>query len=1154
MDYSLLIDVRSQGISKVEADLQGLTVGMERTSQASDRLESSFRRVGNNERRLTSSNINRFSGSVRQANAEVSSLSRSMNTLSGLILSGVFIGMAKSCISAAQEVAGLKAQLRAIGEDADTAYNSLRDFSNTLAGLSTEGVVSAYSAFRRMNFTTSEAKDNIEALSKGLAQFGTSAGLDNVMRQLEQLSGKATGFTQDINAISNYLPNVRQVIQEAFNVSSIEDLYSQGITGRDLVNAITSHYSTLEAPVDDINMTMNRLNSSIKEIKANIGIAFEPMVAQLAKIVQIGAKISSNDWFAGAISSAAKFFGIVGGVALITKAFQGFNTVLQQTRATLQSLSAQSNANNLGIIANRLALGGPLLQTPVPQGALARQYRTSAEYVRANPSNLGSIREEYVIYRDIRNCVNQINEAEAQLNTLVGERNNLLVRAENNMNRRLYASRLLTSIDNELNSLSRAESENQYRIHNLQQRRLHVEEALNAVETERVSLLAQEESLSARIDAYRSVVASGGDFRSAQSTQFRNLGSSILNSPYFMMAGMMAGGYLSSLGANNTGTAVGTVATVAGDTLSYAAMGAMFGPLGAAIGGATGVISGAIKAINANTKAIYDARNSEIRNSSITRAGELRRAGRESEARTVEENARFQEDVNNIMAQNEQVGVKDYLRSGISAAISSLIPGGGVLEGLLGNFDISNITAGLIAPSASDYMKRQGLDPKSQADVIAYYDNLMEKEKQMQALQASDPNYRDKALEKEIKASGQMFTNYKATRTEHAEFYRNLEHQNEAEQRALSLEERQLDYQIRINDALASDDEFGAKRLEAEKDLQAVLENEESSEKEKYIAQQKYLLTLRKINEAEREHTEELQRQAEEDAKRAAEEAKRQKHEMEQSQYAYESNVQLVQGNRYLSELIDSQRRYNDAIYNAKNAYDMMNASIEKSINDNKAQLGLMQRQNKLLSTMDKYYGRSDLAEKRDLRTKRDSVLYDITADQNEKDNAIWEEKLSLLDRSINKIKQYYSFMSNLMQKQKEENKQVIDGAIANAKAYRDAVLGMFAEGKQAFMSSGYFDTSRPEYSDEELLEGAQKYKADKKYKEDLEARTDKLLFGGSTTYMDNVLKGLEYMNQQIDLTNATGLELLKILGSMAPYIQGSSRLFQEAYNDQMAF
>lgn len=1129
MDYSLLIDVRSQGISKVEADLQGLTVGMERTSQASDRLESSFRRVGNNERRLTSSNVNRFSSAVGDANNEVNSLNRSLNTLSSLVVGGVFLGFARSCISAAQDTAQLKAQIRALGEDAETTYGNLRDFSLTLAGLNTEGVVKAYSAFRRMGYASEEAKNNIEALDKGLASFGSSAGISNVMVQLEQLSNKTSGFTQDLRAISNYLYDVIPVVLNQFGASTIEQLQQMGVTGRQITDAITSHYGQLDAPANDINMAMNRLNSSIQEIKSNVGLAFEPLITQLSKILQFGAKISQNDFFGSAIASATKFFAITGGVALLVKSVQALNTHLQQTRTLFSSIF--SRASGCDLLISRLRQADRSVN--VNSGDLSRQFASQtvvATNTARRTGQVGNLIEELTIQRQINNYVNEMAQAENRASEVLRTRLNLTNLQIAELERELVLTEQLGTVESEIAQLEARQNlsgseqiATTNRLTVLRRQQLAIEREISGFSAERLRLDELDAQAVAQIRNNMQMAAAANRLRVAGQAQRQNVmtaGRNFANQavPYVSMAIMMAGDYFankaresadklkaafSSLNVSDMAKAqreskrgAGTdywQSRVGQGAEQGAGLGAMVGMGGGILWTIIGALAGAvIGGIMGGETSRRDANSMNALGAASQRIDE-RYSSLDRRVRTLREQG------NNEEAERIQAHI-DYEKSRAlyDAYASQENKDPEVLKQLYDNI--------VEAKSRMIQLDNQSLRNAREL--------TQETEKQLRAIQNKSNKLSSDIASLQYQISGDDYTSGL------------IDINSEYEEALASARELRIESQ----NILANEQATAEERAKATANLDIATKEEEKA----------YLIAVKKTQELQKQNAE-LQNQ-------------KLLNKIKEQGELNSSNA-LISGDKYASDM-------------AKNEADLMgvlndmNASNEKKanalnqfrINSNRADLDRQSRLNNYQSKLLQFNGDSLGAKLNDINSKYNRTMNDITVDNVDKLTAGIERNIDTLNVYIDKIKtvfsNYFSNLSESINKQKD----AISGAIQNAKEYRDTILGAFSQGQQYLRSSAYFDTSRPEYSDEELKYGWDKYWDDKNYNDKLNERVDKLVNGGQVTRYDELQKSFNDISKKIEQNDLTAQEILKELQTLSPSIKGSSKLFQDAWNSQMAF
>jgi len=1166
----MVIKVVGSGFEAVNKKIDSLSVGIAKVTAKTNDLEHSFRKLGVNINGVDASGIGRVGTTTQHLDRTIEDTNRDLNTLNrnlgnvntrgiesaneqaqhlnsslgdisklaiGGLLTGALTGFIRSTVDAQARVQSLKAQIRSIGDDVETTYSQIRDMSNENVGLNTDGAVRAYSAFRRIGQGAEESKESVISLGKGIASFGgDSNALSGVMMQIEQLANKTNGFTQDLNAISNYLPNVKSVIMETFNVSDLEELGSKGITGKDIVGAITSHYGELDVPFDGLNASLNRLNASIEEIKANAGAVFEPLVSSLSKLLQVASKFSQNDLFASAITSITTLVGFVGGIYLLNKAFQTLRNTGNEVIGMLQQLGNISRTNSLSQITQHLQQIGEVRRTDNHlMGDDARALRETVEYRRDNPTQQGGLSQELRILREIReerNAILQLQREDAELSERIArnEREMATYQSQRTVlrNRKDEISNQINNLTNERDNTTDLSKRTQLqrRINELKDQEYYITQQIRQANRGIRDTELEREHLNAT-RRFQTTPQAVRDVNSAYTTQAAIVQSKVMDgfktaSPYITMAIMTGANYLARVFGQEAekvkqaflSSNVNEMAKVSreadsragwkemkGQMASYgnvgggigAGIGAVAGSLLPGIGTAIGgVLGGAIGYLGGALTGMIASWTSSDRTTEFGRIAE----------RVETNNRPYDEQIKQMTRQGKDTTLQEAWLDAKKAA----------------EMYRAYVTSDAYDPNDKESVKRQEELAKVKEETATRYLNLQSKEiennkqislelqKQVHEIQKKSNDLNSDIISLRFELNGDDFNaQLEKIKREYEKVNEEVAFQNSLQSQILQDENATNEQRELAGRTIA------ANNLELEKALLTYQKQTAELEKQQYIQKEK-------INGQ------------------------------------ITANEHLFNGNKYAADMARIQANLNVKLAQAKTLEERILAVQEAKIEKNKADLGLMDRINTLKQNQLRFEGRGNDSDKLGILNNMWKVTGDITADKLEKENAIMIARNNLLDQSINKIKQYYSHYTQGLNEVINKQKEAINGAIEHAKSYRDAILGMFSEGQQSLFASHYFNTDRAYYSDEELKQGYMEYQADKNYKEDLEKRTDKLLFGGSTESMETLVKRMEDTNKYAELNNITGMELLKLLQQWSPYIQGSGKLFEEAYNTQMSF
>ena len=117
--------------------------------------------------------------------------------------------------------------MRAVTGSASLAAEELKKLEKTaeLPGLGFEQAVQGSINLQAASFSADEARQTLEGFGNALATVGGGkADLDGVVRALTQIAAKGKVTAQEINQLAERLPQIREIMKEAFGTSNTEEL------------------------------------------------------------------------------------------------------------------------------------------------------------------------------------------------------------------------------------------------------------------------------------------------------------------------------------------------------------------------------------------------------------------------------------------------------------------------------------------------------------------------------------------------------------------------------------------------------------------------------------------------------------------------------------------------------------------------------------------------------------------------------------------------------------------------------------------------------------------------------------------------------------------------------------------------------------------
>jgi tape measure domain-containing protein len=140
-------------------------------------------------------------------------------------------------------------------------------------GLGLEQASSAYASLRALKESGPEAVAIIEAVAKANASMGGGAEeFGRAMNQIQQMLGKGKLMAEDINTISESIPNFRALIMDAFGTTDTKALNAKYSVDQ-LLKGIEEAAAKLPPPGETIKNNMDNIGDAWTRLKASIGDA-----------------------------------------------------------------------------------------------------------------------------------------------------------------------------------------------------------------------------------------------------------------------------------------------------------------------------------------------------------------------------------------------------------------------------------------------------------------------------------------------------------------------------------------------------------------------------------------------------------------------------------------------------------------------------------------------------------------------------------------------------------------------------------------------------------------------------------------------------------------------------------------------------------------
>ena len=290
----------------IGVDISGLTSGI---SQATSQLNSF---VSSANSRLES-----FGNNISSVGQKISiGLSVPLGLLSKQVLeNGGGLESLKMGLKSIEE------QQYGVGKSAEYAtarYNEYVQLAK-LPGIGLKEAIGMSIGLRSVGFSADDAKREILAFGNALALVGKGKNeLNGVALQLQQLSGKTSGFGADLRVIKEYAPQVGGALMQAFGTIDTEAIAKTGVTGKQVIEKITTELEKLPKAGAGIKNAMENVSDSIFNATGRIGESLSKTLGITSIFDKIGNTVTGlATTFEGLSPTTQKFIGITAGLLVI---------------------------------------------------------------------------------------------------------------------------------------------------------------------------------------------------------------------------------------------------------------------------------------------------------------------------------------------------------------------------------------------------------------------------------------------------------------------------------------------------------------------------------------------------------------------------------------------------------------------------------------------------------------------------------------------------------------------------------------------------------------------------------------------------------------------------------------------------------------------
>lgn len=314
-------------------------------------------------------------GAVRVSLGGVAEIARRLAQIGAAAGAGV-VGLAWYASRQSAETERLRASLIAVAgsaAEAEAQFQRLRQVAK-LPGLGLNEAIEMSVSLQSAGMSAQTAERAIRAFGNALASVGRGReALDTVNLALTKMMSTGRVTQQDINQISNALPQFRQLMQQAFGTASLDSL--RGMDPGEFILGIVSAAERLPAVAETASNAWSNLRDSIAQAASQVGDGINriltPAVSQFGAIVE---RLLESGWFARLGEEIAAMFdvervreGVVNIAAfLMTLSEQGVETMRRIGSGIVQQADAIRDA----MIKVAAVMAGVFLAGPIIRGVV----------------------------------------------------------------------------------------------------------------------------------------------------------------------------------------------------------------------------------------------------------------------------------------------------------------------------------------------------------------------------------------------------------------------------------------------------------------------------------------------------------------------------------------------------------------------------------------------------------------------------------------------------------------------------------------------------------------------------------------------------------------------------------------------------------------
>lgn len=271
-------------------------------------------------------------------------VSSAFSSLASIIAAVGLTKFSADIISAATKMDSMNKSLLSIEKSQNKVNERMAQFKEIAKdpGLGLKQMTDGYIRLVNASVKADTSIKLMRELGNAIALVGGGAEqLDRVTYQFAQMSSKGKVMAEDLMVISDSLPQIRKLMQEAFGTADTEKLQKMGVNAETFISKITEQMGHLERAQTGAKNAQDNFNDAMFQFKASLGEAVLPaMTSVITKLTEMAEKFTAlPDGIQKVIGT-----GVIGGTGLlgITVALKSIIEIVPKVIEGLKAISTSS--------------------------------------------------------------------------------------------------------------------------------------------------------------------------------------------------------------------------------------------------------------------------------------------------------------------------------------------------------------------------------------------------------------------------------------------------------------------------------------------------------------------------------------------------------------------------------------------------------------------------------------------------------------------------------------------------------------------------------------------------------------------------------------------------------------------------------------------